>query len=112
MNGSRDIPRILKYVVLMLLLSTFIFVESIMIKVIIFHYPSPPLWIQKFSEFLEKSVYYKYFVASPFDDLEVEDAAKIEFNDKMKKSWVTFYRVTDRLIFLSFIPIFAFYNGY
>lgn len=83
-----------------------------MIKVWIFHYPSPPLWIQKLCELLEKSPFVKYFVASPFDDLEVENAAKIELNNESKRSWVTFCRIIDRLIFFAFILSFTVYNGY
>jgi hypothetical protein len=139
-NGvSRNVPRILKYMVFMLIFATIIFIQSIFFRVSSIRYPTPPLWIQKTAEFLTNNSLLKHFVCSLLDKKEVvvvveevrpvtkpedaDDTVEIEvappkvvkIDEKIAKNittWSIFYRFIDRMMFLCFAVCFALYNGY
>lgn len=101
---------------MMLVLSAFTLVETIILKVLILNFPTPPLWIQKFSDFLQNSQfmkYLKYLLASPFDEKdEYENFETKKASEKKSNEWKIFCRFIDRIIFIAFILCFTIYNGY
>lgn len=115
-------PRIVKYMSLMIILTAVVLVESIILKVIT--RPSQPLWVQKVSKFLAKNVIFKYFVISLFDDIETgtiseqtpENCVEIEASQppeiKPKDDWTVICRFIDRVLFIALCVCYKLYAGY
>lgn len=127
-NGS-NVPRLAKYMSLMLILTTIVFVESIFLKLMTKSNRSPPLWMQSFSNFMSQNITMKYFVAAPFDAIELKTEplpipnSTSEGNDEepsvetIKKEepvndWIIFCRFMDRIFFIALIICYAKYDGY
>ncbi|KAG5670042.1 hypothetical protein PVAND_000328 [Polypedilum vanderplanki] len=67
-NGvSRNVPRILKYSIFMLIFSTIILIQSILFRMSSIRYPKPPIWIIKIVELFETNSIMNHFIFSIFD---------------------------------------------
>ncbi|CRL05505.1 CLUMA_CG018099, isoform A [Clunio marinus] len=112
-----NVPRILKYMAFMLILTTFAFIETIIIKVILDIFPSPPQWINNFSNFLESNILTKYFVMTFFDetikttvkDLE-EEIGDVTPDEIKSNNWATFFHFIDRICFIACCLGYWFYS--
>lgn len=122
---SPEVPRIMKYMMMMLVIATITFIETIILKVLVESSRVTPNWIRN----LKTNAVLKYFVFSPFDEIvpeepkkvavEVEadtetvqveiEATKAEVNTK--SDWTIFCRFIDRILLLTFGIAFMFYDG-
>lgn len=137
-NNGSEVPRIVRYMTMMLLLTATVFIETIFIKIMTDPQRPQSLWIQNTSKFLENHSFLKYFVASPFDkaqkltppeakvikldkNVETESvgepsnleevAPAEEIVDKEISDWTTFVRLIDRIFFVTLCSCYTFYNG-
>lgn len=118
------VPRLLKYMTMMVALTAIVLIESIFLKVFVQSKENPPEWMKNFSKFLATNPVSKYFVFAPFDPIEIEGAAVQEdvnneanpeaakVNDTSKYSGAVFCRFVDRILFFILIVCYAVYNGY
>ncbi|XP_070497023.1 acetylcholine receptor subunit gamma-like [Chironomus tepperi] len=113
-NGaSKSVPKILKSMTFMLILSTIILIESIIVKAVSIRCSVPPLWTQKIVNITDSNSIVKYVILSPTDlrenaksdeNLATEEASKKR--DVMK----SFNRIIDRILFLLLCIIYMFYK--
>lgn len=116
-NGaSQNIPKILKYMLFMLIISTLILIESILLKVITARCSVPPPWTKKVVKiFDDNSVIKKYVILSQPEEIkedmkndENETSNELMKNDKNVME--SFNRIIDRALFLLFSTFYLIYN--
>lgn len=118
----------------MMVLTTIVLIETILLKLIVKPNHSPPLMIQNLSKFVENNAVFKYFVVLPFETSVVELKVKTvepelsnadtnddnndqlpetpKIDEKIEKNWNTFCRITDRLCFIGLAFGYALFNGF
>lgn len=129
-------PRIVKYMTMMLMLATIVFFETLILKIAAQPNRKLPEWLQSLANFIDDSRIFKYIIASPFDEeakpvLETikasseqpSDTFTVITNDQpstqsqlaevaVKIDWTKFCRLVDRIFFVALSLSFAIYNGY
>lgn len=120
-SSGAIVPNIIKYMNMMIILATIVFVETIILKFITKSCSVQPLCIK--CKFLSTNQILKYFVASPFDHIEsgsinqatenyVEIEASQSSQPKKKNVWTIFCRFFDRVLFVVLCVCYKFCNGY
>lgn len=131
-NGS-EVPRLMKYMSMMLISTTFVFIETILMKLVTQSWKVPPLWIQKFTAFLLANEVTKYLLGSPFDDADRKtlkeppspptDVSETEsesparnpeekLKDESFEDWTHICRLIDRIVFVVLAVVYKVYDGY
>lgn len=88
--------------VFMVIFSTIVFMESLLLRILLIKFPKAPLWVQKVTSFVESNIILKYFIACPL--LENDKAGDDEV-------WIKFGRIIDRILFILLAIDFKMYNG-
>ena len=114
-NGaSKNVPRILKSMTFMLVLSTIILIESIMLKVVSTRCSVPPLWTQKIVNISDTNSIVKYVMLSPSSDLREnainEENSTSEESNKKRDVMKSFNTIIDRTLFILLCIIYLFYK--
>jgi hypothetical protein len=105
----------------MLIMATIILIETIIIKLLIDSNISPPTRLQNF---LKTNVFFKYFVSSPFEEIDVKPIRSVQKKeesedgpsempanpDKPKEDWTIFCRFIDRFMFAVCAVFYAAYR--
>lgn len=125
---GNGVPRLLKYMTMMLFLATFVLVETILLKLFTLSSQDPPLWMKSVSNFLSTNSVLRIFVYAPFNSSESEgesrqeinvnglnidataEVIKVEGNSKFSKT--AFCRFVDRVLFIFLIFCYYTYDGY
>lgn len=116
-SDSAELPRIMKYFVMMLALATILLIETIVLKLLTQPNKKPPTWIRSFSKLLSTNELSKYFVYSPLDEIvdsyvvADETVTVRQIAKESKGCWRIFCRFIDRTFLLAFVFALSLYNG-
>ena len=113
-NGaSKSVPKILKSMTFMLILSTIILIESIIVKAVSIRCSVPPLWTQKIVNISDSNPIVKYVILSPTDlreNVKSDENSTTEEANKKSDVMKSFNRIIDRALFLLLCIIYIFYK--
>lgn len=105
---------------LMLSLTTVVMIETIFLKLLTDSKRPTPSWATKFSNFLSNNFIMKFFIDSPFEELETDKKKEIALTSAVvgeasveagavevpKSDWTIFSRFVDRTLFIALIAAF------
>lgn len=127
---GHGVPRIIKYMSLMLVSATIVLTETVSLKLLMQSNRSSPKWVKSFSDFLSENYIMKCFVLAPFDIVEVENeiiplptttsseneedpaVETVKNEEKSKNECEVFCRFIDRTLFIVLIVCYVKYDGY
>lgn len=110
-NGAaKNIPNILKSMTVMLIVSTLILIESILIKVISARCSDAPIWIRKVVSIVETNLVIKYAILSPTEMIEVDENGTAGELKKSSNTMESFCRLIDRALFVILLVFFLFFK--
>jgi hypothetical protein len=126
-NDGIGVPRLLKYMTMMIILTTVVLIETILLKVITTSQHIPPTWVRIFFKFLSENPILKFFISVPFESMKTEsgdkenseliassdnDERETSLGDTSNACWTVFCRFSDRLLFIALVICYTTYNGY